>query len=275
VSTAELGDDLARPVDPVAFRFTPTRSPFSWLLQREVVRYLRIWPNAVLGQLSMPLLLLLVFGYAFKHGAGAGGVPYSQFIFPGLLGQCLMTVGWTNGTISIFDARRDRYINDVLASPLRWWEINLACVLAAMIRQVLTGGLVAAVAMPIIGAGVHRPLVLVAGLLAVFLMTAQMGVIAGVYVKTMDQNVSLQQLLVQPLTFLGGTFYSLSALPAAWRVLSHINPVFYIVQVLRIGFLGHADMPAGSTLAVLWGLALVLTGWSLWLFRSGRKLRDM
>jgi len=256
------------------FRFTPTRSPFSWLLQREVVRYLRIWPNAVLGQLSMPLLLLVVFGYAFQHGGTAGGVPYTHFIFPGLLGQCLMTVGWTNGTISIFDARRDRYINDVLASPLRWWEINLACVLAAIIRQLLTGGLVAAVAIPVTGESLARPLILLLGLPAVLLLTAQMGVIAGVYIRTMDQNVSLQQLLVQPLTFLGGTFYSLSALPAAWRVLTHVNPVFYIVQVLRIGFVGHADMAAGSTLALLWGLALGLTGWSLWLFRSGRKLRD-
>jgi ABC-2 type transport system permease protein len=258
------------------YRFTPTRSPFSWLLQREVVRYLRIWPNAVVGQLSMPLLMLLVFGYALKRGATAG-VPYTQFILPGLLGQALMTVGWTNGTISIFDARRDRYLNDVLASPLRWWEINLACVLAAMIRQLLTGALIAVIAIPVVGASMHRPLILVVGLLGIFLAAAQMGVIAGVYVQTMDQNVSLQTLAVQPLTFLGGTFYSISALPAAWRVLTHLNPVFYIVQVMRIGFLGHADMPVGAALAVLavlWGMALVLTGWSLSLFRSGKRLKD-
>jgi ABC-2 type transport system permease protein len=256
-----------------SYRFTATRSPFSWLLQREVVRYLRIWPNAVLGQLSMPLLLLFVFGYALRRGHTAG-VPYTHFIFPGLLAQCLMTVGWTNGTISIFDARRDKYINDVLASPLRWWEINLACVLAAVIRQILTGGLVALVAIPIIGEGVQRPLILVLGLLAVFVMTAQAGVVAGVYIRTMDQNVSLQQLLIQPLTFLGGTFYSLSTLPGAWRILTHINPVFYIVQVLRTGFLGHADLPAGTALAVLWGLAVVLTAWSLWLFKTGHRLKD-
>ncbi len=258
-----------------SYRFRPTRSPFSWLLQREVVRYLRIWPNAVLGQLSMPMLMLGVFGYALRHRAGGtGGVPYTQFILPGLIGQTLMTVGWTNGTISIFDARRDRYINDVLASPLRWWEINLACVLAAIIRQVLTGAIVAAVAIPIVGSTVHRPLILIVGLLAVFVTAAQMGVIAGVYVKTMDQNVSLQTLLVQPLTFLGGTFYGLSSLPAAWRLLTHVNPVFYVVQVLRISFLGHADLPAGTALAVLWGMALVLTGWSLWVFKTGRRLRD-
>jgi ABC-2 type transport system permease protein len=255
--------------------FRPTRSPFSWLLQREVVRYGRIWYYSLLGQLCMPLLMLAVFGYALKHRAtGTGGVPYTQFILPGLIGQTLLIVGWINGTTSLFDARRDRYLNDVLASPLRWWEINLACVLAAMLRGVITGGLIAAIAMPIIGAGVSRPLILVAGLPAVLLSAAQMGVIAGVYVKTMDQNVSLQTLAVQPLTFLGGTFYTLSTLPGAWRVLSHVNPVFYCVQVMRIGFLGHADMAAGATLAVLWGLALGLTVWSLSLFKSGKRLKE-
>jgi ABC-2 type transport system permease protein len=260
---------------PADFRFTPARSPFSWLLQREVVRYLRIWPNAVLGQLSMPLLMLLVFGYAIKRGVvDPVGVSYTRFILPGLIGQTLMVVGWTNGTISLFDARRDRYLNDVLASPLRWWEINLACVLAAIIRQVLTGGLVAAITIPLVGAHVQRPLILLLGVPAVMIFAAQAGVVAGVYVRTMDQNVSLQTLVIQPLTFLGGTFYSIAGLPPAWRVLSHVNPIFYIVQVMRIGFIGDADLRAGIALAVLWGMAVLLTVWSLALFRSGRRLKD-
>lgn len=246
--------DAEAELQALGYRFRPTRSPFSWLLQREIVRYLRIWQYSVLGQISMPLLMLLVFGFALNHHAvGTDGVPYTHFILPGLIGQTLMTVGWVNGTTSLFDARRDRYINDVLASPLRWWEINLACVLAAIVRGVLTCGLVAAVAMPIIGATVQRPLILLAGVPAALILAAQLGVIAGSYIKTMDQNISLQTLAVQPLTFLGGTFYSVSALPGAWNVVTHVNPVFYVVQVIRIGFLGKADLAAGVALAVLWG----------------------
>ncbi len=244
-------------------------------MQREVVRYTRIWYYSVLGQISTPLLMLLVFGFALNHQVkGTGGITYTQFILPGLIGQTLMTVGYINGTTSLFDARRDHYINDVLSSPLRWWEINLACVLAAVIRGILTCGLVAAIAMPIVGAAIDRPLILVAGLPAALIVAAQLGVIAGVHIKTMDQNISLQTLAVQPLTFLGGTFYSVSTLPPFWRALSHINPVFYVVQVMRIGFIGHADLSAGVGLAVLWGMALVLTAWSLQLFRSGRRLKD-
>jgi ABC-2 type transport system permease protein len=275
MSIADLGDELGADSERIAGPFRPTRSPFSWLLQRELVRYLRIWYYSVLGQISTPLLMLLVFGFALNHRvSGTGGVPYTQFILPGLLGQTLMTVGYINGTTSLFDARRDRYFNDVLSSPLRWWEINLACVLAAVIRGILTCGLVAVIAMPIVGSTVHRPLVLVVGVAAALIVAAQLGVIAGVHIKTMDQNISLQTLAVQPLTFLGGTFYSVSALPAAWSVISHMNPVFYVVQVIRIGFLGRADLSAGVALAVLWGMAILLTAWSLQLFKSGRRLKD-
>ena len=275
MSTTGLGGGLDATPAPVAERFEPSRSPFSWLLQREVVRYLRIWYYSVLGQISTPLLMLSVFGFALSHRVkGTGGVTYTHFILPGLIGQTLMTVGYINGTTSLFDARRDRYFNDVLSSPLRWWEINLACVLAAVIRGILTCGLVAAIAMPIVGATIDRPLILVAGLPAALIVAAQLGVIAGVHIKTMDQNISLQTLAVQPLTFLGGTFYSISALPPVWSDLSHVNPVFYVIQVMRIGFVGSADKSAGIGLAVLWSMAIVLTAWSLQLFRSGRRLKD-
>ena len=256
-------------------RFSPTRSPFSWLLEREVVRYLRIWRYSIVGQVLSPVMMLLVFGFALDHKVtGAGGVPYDRFILPGLVAQTLVICGYINGTTSLFDARRDRYINDVLASPLRWWEINLACVTAALIRGVITGGIVTVIGLEIVHGGVREPLMLIAGLPAVMLVWAQIGVLAGVHVRSMDQNMALQQLVIQPLTFLGGTFYSVSALPSVWNVASHINPVFYAVQAVRIAFLGHADTPAGLTLAVLWAFALALSAWSLAVFRSGRTLKD-
>jgi ABC-2 type transport system permease protein len=258
-----------------AARFKFTRSPFSWLLEREVVRYLRIWPYSVVGQMVTPLMMLLVFGFALRgHVSAAGAVPYNRFILPGLIGQVLLVLGYINGSTSLFDARRDRYFNDVLASPLRWWEINLACIVAAVIRGILTAGIVAVVGGLIVHASVARPLVLVAGVSATLLVSAQLGVIAGVYIQTMDQNISLQTLVVQPLTLLGGTFYSVSSLPGVWRLLSYANPVFYVVQVMRISFIGHADISTGAVLAVLWGLAAILTAWSLQVFSSGRRLKD-
>jgi ABC-2 type transport system permease protein len=143
-----------------------------------------------------------------------------------------------------------------------------------VIRQILTAGIVAIIGGLIVGGSVQLPLVLVAGVTATVIVGAQLGVIAGVYIRTMDQNIALQTLVVQPLTLLGGTFYLVSSLPPAWRALTHLNPVFYVVQVLRISFIGHADISTGAVLAVLWGLAVSLTLWSLWLFRSARRLKD-
>jgi ABC-2 type transport system permease protein len=256
-------------------RFAPTRSPFSWILEREVVRFLRIWKHTIAGQVLTPLIMLIVFGFALNHKVGVpGGIPYKRFILPGLVAQAVMVSGYANGTTSLFDARRDRYINDVLASPLRWWETNVALMVASMLRGTIAAGIVATAGLAIVGGGIDQWLVLLPTAIPALLVAAQIGIIAGVYVQTMDQNFSLQTLVVQPLTFLGGTFYSVTTLPHAWRIVTYANPVFYFVQGLRIGFLGSANISLGVDVAVLWGLALALSLWSLRLFHSARRLKD-
>jgi ABC-2 type transport system permease protein len=256
-------------------RFVPKRSPFSWLFEREVRRYLNIWYYSLIGPISAVLLFLVVFGLALNHKISATqGAPYDRFIMAGLLGQAILMACYFNGSTTLFEARRDRYMNDVLASPLRWWEIHWAVVLAGMSRGLLTAAGFAAVAIPVTGATVERPLVLALALVGSLLLAAQFGVIAGIYVRTTDHLMLAQNLLVQPITFLGGTFYATSQLPHFWRVVSELNPMFYVVQALRVGFLGHADVAAWVALTVLWGMAGALTAWSLALFRSGRRLKD-
>jgi ABC-2 type transport system permease protein len=255
--------------------FRPQRAPFTWLLEREVVRYLKIWQFTIAGHVISALLFVVVFGFALAHRIeGVHGVPYDRFIVPGLLGQAVLNVGYINGTTSLFEARRDRYINDVLASPLRWWEINVALVLGGMIRGVLTGLGILAIAIPLTGASVERPLVVAVGSLAILIVSGQLGVLAGAYARTLDHVYSFETLVVLPLGFLGGIFYSVSQLPAAWHDLSEANPVFYIVQALRIGFLGSGDIPAGVALGMLWLFAIALSLWSLLVFRSGRRLKQ-
>jgi ABC-2 type transport system permease protein len=254
--------------------FHPERSPFTWLLEREVVRYLKIWHFTIAGHIISALLFVVVFGFALAHRIeGVHGIPYDRFIVPGLVGQAVLNVGYINGTTSLFEARRDRYINDVLASPLRWWEVNVALVLGGMIRGVLTGLGILVIAVPLTGATIARPLVMVVGSVAILIVSGQLGVLAGAYARTLDHVYSFETLVVLPLGFLGGIFYSVSQLPPAWRVLSEVNPVFYIVQTLRIAFEGSADIPAGVALGVLWAFAAALSLWSLLVFRSGRRLK--
>jgi len=243
------------------------RAPLWWLLEREILRYLRIWRYSLVGPTLSTVLFVVVFGTVLaKRVDQVGAAPYGQYIVPGLLAQAVVNVGYFNGTTSLFEARRDRYLNDVLASPLRWWEINLALVVAAVVRGIICGGAVLAVAMPLTGLRVARPGYLFLALVALLVFAAQFGVIAGAIAKSFDHVYSIESLVLLPLGFLGGIFYPVSTLRAPWNQVSHANPFFWLVQAVREGFLGHSDVPGWVALVVVWGSAAALTGWSLFLF---------
>lgn len=259
---------------PVEARFRPLRSPFLWLCEREIVRFLKIWQYTIVGHALSALLFMIVFGIALKGDvSGLDGVTYAQFILPGLLIQAIVTVGFINGTTTLYESRHDRYINDVLASPLRWWEINLALVIGGVFRSLLTGAVVLVIALPLAGGSVAQPLLALAGLACVLVASAQAGVIVGNYFRGIDQIYSIEMLVLIPLGFLGCTFYSLSKLPPTWAVLTHLDPIFYFVEVLRAGMLGRADLNSGIALGVSFGIALALTAWSLQVFRTGSQLK--
>jgi ABC-2 type transport system permease protein len=250
------------------------RPAFAWLVEREVLRFLKIWYFTVAGHVISALLFVVVFGFALAgRVSGAPGIPYAQFILPGLAAQAMLNVGYINGTTSLFEARHYRYVNDVLASPLRWWEVNAALVTGGIVREVLTGASILAIGMPLTGVGARRPLILLAAAAAVLLIGAQLGVLVGSYARSLDQVYAIETLLVLPLGFLGGIFYPVSRLPGPWRLASELNPAFYVVQSLRIGFLGSGDIPSGLALCVVYGLAAALTFWSVLIFRSGSLLR--
>ena len=253
-------------------QFTSERAPFLWLAEREILRFLNIWQYSIVGPVLSTILFVIVFGSALGGRVEQiDGVAYGQFIVPGLLAQAIVSVGFFNGTTSLFEARRDKYINDVFASPLRWWEINAALVTGGVARGLIVGGAVLAIALPLTHySGVARPGVFVFGTAAVLLVAAQVGVIAGALARSLDHVYSMESIVLLPLGFLGGIFYSVQQLPDVWNVLSRINPVFWLVQVERIGLLGHADVSATSALLVVWALAAGATVWSAVIFGTNR-----
>jgi len=264
---------LLEPVEDTG-AFVAERAPFRWLLEREVLRYLRIWRYALVGPVLSTALFVLVFGTVLaRHVEGLGALSYGQFILPGLVVQAVVNVGYYNGTTSLYEARRDRYLNCVLASPLRWWEINAALVLAAVVRGVLVAGAVLAVSAPLVGVDVTRPGYLVLVAPAVLVVAAQIGIIAGAYANSLDHVYSVESLVLLPLGFLGGIFYPVSELAGPWQLVSELNPFFWLVQAGRVGFVGHADVPGWAGVLVVWGLAAVLTGWSARVFARGRRFK--
>jgi ABC-2 type transport system permease protein len=252
--------------------FEAERAPFLWLAEREVLRFLNIWQYSIAGPVLSTVLFVVVFGSALgQRVAPIDGVAYGQFIVPGLFAQAILTVGFVNGTTSLFEARRDKYVNDVFASPLRWWEINAALVTGGVVRGTIVGAGVLAIALPLSHtAGVARPDVFAFGTLAVLLVAGQVGVIAGSLAKSLDHVYSMESIVLLPLGFLGGVFYSVEQLPQVWDVVSRLNPVFWLVQVERIGVLGHADVGPASALTVVWALAAVLSLWSAAIFGTNR-----
>jgi len=252
--------------------FHAERPAFWWLLEREVMRFLIVWRYALVGPVMSTLLFVIVFGTALgRHVDGINGIGYGQFIVPGLLAQSMVNVGFFNGTTSLFEARRDRYINDVFASPLRWWEINAALVGGGIVRATIVAVATLTLALPLIGGiGVAHPVVLILGTPGVLLVAAQVGVIAGSLAQSLDHVNSMESVILLPLGFVGGVFYSVTDLPRFWAVLSHLDPVFWLVQVERIGLLGRGDVGAGWALLAVWGLAALLSLWSALIFATGR-----
>jgi ABC-2 type transport system permease protein len=120
---------------------------------------------------------------------------------------------------------------------------------------------------------VHEPVALIAAITLALVLFSSLGVVVGIYAETFDHHTFVNNIVILPLTFLGGVFYSVDSLPDPWQQISHANPIFYLVQAVRYGFLGTSDVSIWLALGVTGGLAAVVVGWSSWLFTTGRRLK--
>ena len=248
--------------------------PLIALTGREVVRVLKMWTQTILAPVASSFLFIVVFGLSLGGRIRAiDGVDYDVFIVPGLITMAMAQAAYANNSASVFSARFDRYIHDVLAAPMRAWEMNLGLALGGVVRAVVIGLALVLLAIPVTEVPIREPLVLVAALALALAIFASLGVVIGVYASSWDTTSFFNHLVILPLTFLGGVFYSVDTLPSPWHELSHANPVFYLVQAVRYGFLGTADVSIPLALLVLAGMAAVCVAWSSWLFATGRRLK--
>src|SRR5215212_1176003 len=241
---------------------------------RETARVLKLWTQTILAPVLSSALFIVVFGLSLGNRIrDIGGVPYDQYIVPGLIAMSMAQAAYANNSSSVFQARFDRYINDVLASPMRAWEVNLGLTLGGAVRSLLIGGGLMAIALPLTGVPVRDPLVLIAALALLLTMFCSFGVVVGVYAESWDQSAFVTNLVILPASFLGGVFYSVSKLPSPWQEISHANPIFFLVNAVRYGFLGSSDVAVWLALLVTAAMAAVFAAWSAWLFRTGRRLK--
>jgi ABC-2 type transport system permease protein len=254
--------------------FLAARRGLIALTGREVVRVLKLWTQTVAAPILSSALFILVFGLSLGDRIRAiDGVPYDQFIVPGLLAMAMVQAAYANNSATVYQARFDRYLNDVLAAPMRGWEVNLGLNLGGAVRAVLIGAGLAAIAIPLTGVPVREPLVLAVSLVLLLVLFCSFGVVVGVYAESWDHTAFVTNIVILPLSFLGGVFYSIDSLPSPWEQLSHANPIFYLISGVRYGFLGTADASVALSLGITAAIAGASVAWSAWLFATGRRLK--
>jgi ABC-2 type transport system permease protein len=256
----------------------PGHSGFVTLLRREILRFLRRPSNTFVPPMITNVLYFAVFGVILGGRIDAiAGFDYIVFILPGLVVLGAVSNAFENASFSIFHGRWNDYIEAVLTSPLSHRTMVLAYVFAAALRGILVGTLIAAVGVvflwltgtPLV---VDRPLYLAAFMVVVTLLFAAFGVVGGLWARDFDYLTVLTQFIIRPLVFFGGVFYALDVLPVPYRTLSLLNPMVYMVNGVRYGFLSYSDVDPRAALAVLSALTVVVLAVDVWLFRRGYGL---
>ena len=251
----------------------PSRS-LAALAGRECLRVSRLWTQTMLAPVVSSVLFIVVFGLSLGGRIrGVGGVDYEVFIVPGLAAMAMAQAAYSNNSSSIFQARSDRYIHDVLSAPMRPWQMNLGLSLGGAYRALVIGIAVLAIAIPLTGAPVERPAALAAAALLLVVLFGALGTVIGIHAETFDHHTFVNNIVILPLTFVGGVFYSIEILPSPWEEISHANPIFYIVNAVRYGVLGTSDVSVLLSFAVTATLALAALAWSQYLFSTGRRLK--
>jgi ABC-2 type transport system permease protein len=241
---------------------------------RESVRVLKLWSQTIVAPILSSMLFIVVFGLSLGGRIKQiGGVDYEVFIVPGLITMAMAQAAYANNSSSVFQARSDRYMHDVLSAPMRPWEMNLGLSLGGVVRALAIGAGLLAIAAPVTGVPVRHPFVLLVAVALVLTLFASLGVIVGIYAESWDQHGFVNNIVILPLSFLGGVFYSVDVLGSPWHEISHFNPIFFLINAVRYGFLGTSDVPIAVALGVTAALAAAVVAWSAAMFRSGKRLK--
>jgi ABC-2 type transport system permease protein len=245
-----------------------------WLSARECLRVSKLWTQTMLAPVVSSILFILVFGLSLgTRIKEVSGFDYEVFIVPGLIAMAMAQAAYSNNSSSIFQSRSDRYIDDVLAAPMHPWQMHLGLAIGGAFRALLIGLALLALAIPLTGVPVEHPLALAVAVLLLLALFAGLGVVVGIYAQTFDHHTFVNNIVILPLTFLGGVFYSIDVLASPWEEVSHANPLFYLVNAVRYGFLGTSDVSVGLSFAVTAVIAAAILTWSQYLFSTGHRLK--
>jgi ABC-2 type transport system permease protein len=261
------------PLPPVEVEPHPWRG-LAWLTRRECHRVLKLWKQTILAPVISSLLFMVVFGLSLGDSiAEVNGFEYKIYIVPGLIAMAMAQSAYSNNSSTIFQARNDRYLDDILSAPMSAWQVHLGYLAGGAMRSLIIGIVLTALALPITGAPLDRPLELIFAVVLAIGGFGALGIIVGVYAQSWDNQSFINNIVILPLIFLGGVFYSVSRLGSPWEQISHLNPLFYVVEAMRFGFLGAADVSPWLSLGVVGAITVALLAWAQFLFSTGHRLK--
>ena len=245
------------------------------ILSKEIYRFMRIWPQTVLPAAVTTSLYFLIFGTLIGHRIGPmAGISYMDYLVPGVALMSVITNSYSNVVSSFYSSKFQHNIEELITAPVPNWVILLGYTGGGVARGLAVGAVVTGIGMYFANLSFLHPWVI----LAVFLVTSSLFALAGfinaVFANSFDDISIVPNFVLTPLVYLGGVFYSIDLLPEFWRKVSLGNPILYMVNAFRYGFLGISDIPVLPSLASIAGVVLLMAGWALWLLRRGTGLKN-
>ncbi len=256
-------------------RFRANLVGFNTIVIREFSRIIRIWGQTLVPPAITATLYFVIFGNLIGGRIGdMGGYTYMQYIAPGLIMMSIITNSYGNVVSSFFGAKFGKHIEELLVSPLPNWLIVTGYMCGGMVRGLLVGGLVTVIALFFTHLHVAHLGVVLSAVLLTSVVFALAGMINAIFAKNFDQITFIPTFILTPLTYLGGVFYSITLLPGWAQGATHANPILYMVNAFRYGFLGVSDVNLGVAYAIMIGSAAALFIACVWLLERGTGTRE-
>lgn len=241
----------------------------------EMARFFRTLLQSFLSPVISTSLYFVVFGSAIGSRIDqVEGVPYGAFIVPGLVMLSVMTQATTNASFGIYFPKFIGTIYEFLSAPVNFLEITIGFVGAAATKALFIGAVILITASLFVDLTIAHPFAMVLFLLLTCLSFALLGFIIGIWANNFEQLQLIPLLIITPLVFLGGSFYSISMLPPVWQTITYFNPVVYLISGFRWAFFDTADVPVMLSLGAIGLFTLICVGVIGVIFRTGWRLRD-
>ena len=251
---------------------------FYTMIRKDVVRMFRIWVQTFLPSVVTSSLYFLVFGTVLGSQIGdMKGVDYMTFVVPGLVMLAIVTTSYANTSFTFFSSKFFmRSIDEILVSPTPPWVMIAGFVGGGIVRGVIVGSLVLLVSLFFTGLAlsVHSLLIILLFAILTSLVFALAGLVNGIYAKSIDGINIVPTFVLTPLVYLGGIFYSVESLPQWWQAITYANPLFYLINGFRYGFLGITDVSITTSILVLVVLAAILICLNWYFIRTGMGLKQ-